>query len=281
MPAILSKKISQKIAVLLGCGILLISSCTKIPPEGSIAPDISYKNRKQNAISGLRQNIGTFQASKSSLPLKFEIESVRELSGKSISALTDKVPVINYKSAVVGNETPAELAIKSDTVMVPAAGINEYTGVLEFQEGNRIPAGEYHFDISVSNTSGSRLLKDALVVEFKEFDIISWSSGMARKPEIEKVGDTPNQIRFMGYLNGKQLSGEDIDFTKNRAAGFKGKFVNDTNEGEVWSVNFPVKESNTYCTWRIVDAAGVVSYQSLNFNFVIGTPGSYVIKLYK
>lgn len=276
-----SNKIFQ---LLTACTLLLAGACTKIPQEGSIAPDITYKNRKQYAVSGLQLNIGDFQSSTSTLPLKFEIVEIREPGGKPTTALNDEIAVISYKEAIVGNESAEELALKSDTVMVPALRINENTGVLEIQEGNKIPAGEYHFDIQVSNQSGSKVLTDALVVEFKETDILAWSSGMAKQPEIERVGDTPNQIRFVAYLDGQPLSGEYIDFTKDRQAGFKGTFVNDTEEGEIWSVKFPVKEADTYATWKIVtDNGGTeeVSYESYNFNFVIGLPGSYVVRLYK
>jgi starvation-inducible outer membrane lipoprotein len=279
-----NNRIFKFLTAVLGSTILLGSACTKIPQEGSIAPDITYKNRKQYAISGLQLNIGSFQSSTSTLPLKFEIMEIREPGGKPVSALTDEIPVIRYKEAITGNESATELALKSDTVMVPAVSINQYTGVLEIQEGNKIPAGEYHFDIQVSNQSGSKLLTDALVVEFKEQDVISWSSGMAKQPEIERVGDTPNQIRFVAYLDGQPLPGDYIDFTKNRAAGFKGTFVNDTDDGEIWSVNFPVKEADTYATWKIVTEVGgveQVSYESYNFDFVIGIPGSYVVRLYK
>ena len=268
----------------LGCTLLLMGACTKIPQEGSIAPDIIYKNRKQFAISGLQLNIGEFQPSTSTLPLKFEVIEIREPGGKPVSALSDEIPVIRYKEAVTGNESAEELALKSDTVMVPAVRINENTGVLEIQEGNKIPAGEYHFDIQVSNQSGIKLLEDALVVEFKETDILAWSSGMAKQPEIERVGDAPNQIRFVAHIDGQPLSGEYIDFTKDRAAGFKGTFDNDTEEGEIWKVNFPVKAADTYATWKVVTEVGgveQVTYESFNFNFVIGLPGSYVVRLYK
>ncbi|HRO46840.1 DUF5007 domain-containing protein [Agriterribacter sp.] len=279
-----NRNICWFLTAVFACATLLMGGCTKIPQEGSIAPDINYKNRKQYAISGLGQNIGDFNASTSTLPLKFEIVNIREPNGKTVAALNNELPVIRYKEAIVGNESTEELLLKSDTVMVPAVSINEHTGKLEILEGNLIPAGEYHFDIQVSNLSGSKLLTDALVVEFKEFDVTEWSSGMAKQPEIERVGDAPNQIRFVGYLDDQPLSGDFIDFTKNRSAGFKGTFVNDTDDGEIWSVKFPVKESDTYCTWKIVEMVnGVeeVSYESFNFKFVIGLPGSYVVRLYK
>lgn len=263
------------------CGTLLVGACTKVPMEGSIAPDISYKNRKQYAISGLQQNIGNFQASTSTLPLHFEIVEVRELNGKKTEVLNENIPVVRYKEPIVGNESAAELLLKTDTVMTPAVSINPFTGQVEILEGNKIPAGEYHFDIKVANKSGDKVLKDALVIEFKEVEVKSWSSGMFKQPEIERIGDTPNQIRFVGYLNNVPLAGDQIDFTRERAAGFKGTFVNDTSEGEIWQVKFPVKESNTYCSWKISSSSGVVSYVSENFNFVIGLPGNYVVRLYK
>lgn len=271
----------QTMTVLSLCGTLLFAACTKVPSEGSIAPDISYKNRKQYAISGLKQSIGNFQASTSTLPLNFEVAHVWELNGKQTEALNEDIPVVRYKQPIVGNESPAELLLKTDTVMTPAISINPFTGQVEILEGNKIPAGEYHFDIKVANKSGARILKDALVIEFKEVEVKTWSAGMLKQPEIERIGDSPNQIRFVGYLNNMPLSGDQIDFTKDRSAGFKGTFVSDGIDGETWRVNFPLKESNTYCSWKVTNANGEISYLSENFNFVIGLPGNYVIRLYK
>ncbi len=263
---------------------ILAFSCVEIPEPGSIAPDIKYENRKQLAISGMQQNIGSFEVSTSTLPLTFNIVSTSETNGQDISALSEEIPVIQYTKTLTGSETAAELALITDTVMKPALSVNEFTGEIEIQEGNNIPAGEYHFDIKVANTSGSVVLEDAIVIEFKEYEIASWSRGMSQEPVIERVGDSPNQIIFKGFLNGEALHGNMIDFTKNRSEGFVGTFVDDTAEGEVWNVDFPVNYSNTYCTWKVVETAeGVetVSYVSENFNFVLGRPGNYVIKLYK
>lgn len=262
----------------------LLAGCVEIPGEGSIAPDINYKNRKQYAISGLEQYIGDFSFSSTTLPLYFEIVEIRETTGGDISALQETLPVVRYKEAVDGRETPAELELKTEIVQHPAVSINSTTGKIEVLEGNRIPAGEYRFDIQVRNTSGSRILKDALIIEFKEFEVSTWSTGMAREPEIIRLGESPHQIRFEGYLNGEKLHGNRIDFTTERSLGFKGTFVDDTEEGEIWSVDFPVKNANTYCNWKViqeVDGQEQVSYLTENFDFVLGIPGSYVIRLYK
>ncbi len=270
-------------SIFIGFAVFLLG-CVEIPGEGSLAPDIGYKNRKQNAISGLNQNIGDFLSTSSTLPLRFEIVNITETSGKDISALTEQLSVVRYKEALVGNESADELKLKTEIVKQSAISINPNTGKLELLEGNKIPAGEYRFDVQVSNTSGSKLLTDAIVIEFVEFQVSSFSTGMKAAPKIERVADAPNQILFVGYLNGEKLPGNRIDFTKDRYTGFKGTFVDDKEEGELWKVNFPVKNSNTYCSWKVitnVNGTEQISYVSENFDFVLGVPGSYVIRLYK
>ena len=276
-------KLFWGIAICIGYAVSL-SGCVEVPNEGSIAPDIGYKNRKQYAISGLEQNIGDFLSSSSTLPLQFKIINISETNGKDISALKEELNVVRYKEALVGNESAEELQLKTEIVKQPAISINPNTGKIEVLEGNKIPAGEYRFDVQVSNTSGNTVIKDAIIIEFVEFEASSWSSGMAKAPQIERVASSPNQILFVGYLNGQPLPGNRIDFTKNRNAGFKGTFVNDTEQGELWKVNFPVKNADTYCSWKVIkneNGTEQVSYVSENFNFVLGIPGSYVIRLYK
>lgn len=264
--------------------VFVVLSCVEIPDTGSIAPDIKYKNRKQFAISGMQQTIGQFETSSSTLPVKFKIVKITETENKEVSSLSEEIPVVRYTKLLVGGESPEELALITETELLPAVSVNEYTGQIEIQKGNNIPAGEYHFDIEVANTSGSRVMEDAIIIEFNEFEIASWSRNMAQEPVIERIGDSPNHILFVGYLNGEALPGNRIDFTKNRSEGFNGTFVDDTAEGEIWKVNFPVNYSNTHCTWKIIentDEVEVTSYVSENFNFVLGRPGNYVIKLYK
>lgn len=263
---------------------ILFGGCTEVPGLGSIAPDARYKNRKQYAISGMQQNIGDFLPSTSSLPLNFEIVEIRESSGKDVAAFKEEIPVVYFTAPIVGDETEEELRLKSDTVRRPAVSLDPFTGNVEILEGNNIPAGEYHFDINVSNTSGTNLLKDAIIIEFRDHEVISWSSGMAKAPEIERIADAPNQILFVGHLDGQPIPGNRIDFTTDRALGFKGAFVNDTPEGEIWKVNFPVKSAQTYCSWQMQDDGGKtgdIAYLTESLDFVLGRPGSYVIRLFK
>ena len=122
-----NKRIFQFSLLALGAALLLSSACTKIPQEGSIAPDINYKNRKQYAISGLQLNIGSFQPSTSTLPLKVEMVEIREPGGRPVSALTNEIPVGRYEEAIVVTKCSragAEDRHSDGT----ALGINENTG---------------------------------------------------------------------------------------------------------------------------------------------------------
>ncbi len=265
--------------------LLSVLSCTEIPGLGSIASDIGYENQKQYVISGMADDVGDFEESSSTLPLTFEIENVYEADGQDVSPLSEEISVVQYSEPITGGESEEELLLKVDTVQMPAVSIGEHSGTIEIQEGNNIPAGEYHFDIKVSNTSGSEILEDALIIVFEEYEVLSYSDGMAQEPEIERVADTPYQVLFTGYLDGVALSGDRIDFTENRSDGFEGTFVNDTDEGELWEVTFPVDSSDTYCTWKIINKGmngeDSISYETEDFSFVLGRPGSYEIKLYK
>lgn len=278
-------KVKKTMLILFAVGLLLsLYGCTEVPSLGSIAPDIRYKNRKQYTISGTQQEIGEFLSSTSTLPLNFELVRVWETNGGEVSALNEELPIVSYNTAIVGGESEEELRLKSDTVLRPAITLNAFSGKIEIVKGNNIPAGEYHFDIRVSNSSGDLVLNDAIVIEFIEHEVKAWSSGMERPPEIERIADSPNQIRFVGHLQGAPLGGDRIDFTVNRSTGFKGRFMDDTPDGELWGVDFPVLAADTYCTWQLqqeVNGATTTSYVTENFNFVLGRPGSYVIKLYK
>src|SRR5690606_21677062 len=94
---------------LIAFGLFMAAGCTDIPKEGSIAPDINYRNRKQQAISGLAQSIGDFQVSTSTLPLYFEIVNITETNGNDASALLQEIPVVRYTKPIVGDETAEEL----------------------------------------------------------------------------------------------------------------------------------------------------------------------------
>ncbi len=258
--------------ILVACCVVFAIGCDQSDTEGTLSVDIKYKDKKQTIVTGLGDELGEFLPSKSSLPIRFEIVGVRAENGSSTAALEEMVEVPVYSSEITGNETPEALALKTNIVLLPAVSISEYTGELVVREGNAILADKYHFDIKVTNVSGSAILEDALILEVKDFDVLSFSDFQGGAPVIEKVADSPNQILFTAFEEGVQIPSDSIDFVAERARGFKGIFVDDTAEGELWKVDFPVRPADTY-----VYLHGDQRY----INFALGRPGSYKITFYK
>ena len=261
------------IIVLIAFCSLGIWSCQEADTEGTLSVDIKYLDKKQTIVTGLGDELGEFLTSKSSLPIRFEIVNVVSENGNSTEALFEEVKVPIIKQELNGNESAEALALKTDTVLLPAVSIEEFTGRLKVRERNNLISDKYHFDIKVSNVSGSTILEDALILEVKDFDIISFSEFESGVPVIERVADTPNQILFTAFdETGAPIPAESIDFVTDRASGFKGIFVDDTPEGELHNVSFPVLPASTTVT---------LSGDNRFINFALGKPGSYKITFYK
>ncbi len=252
---------------------ICIISCEQSGTEGTLSVDIKYKDKKQTIVTGLGDKLGDFLTSKSSLPIKFEIDNVVSENGTPTDALFEmiKTPVVIHK--LNGNETPAALALKTDTVMLPAVSIEEFTGKLLVLEGNHLISDTYHFDVKVTNVSGSMVLEDALILEVKDFNVLDFSDFQTGAPVIERVGETPHQILFKAYNEDMQeIPSDSIDFIGERASGFRGIFVDDTPEGELWNVDFPVRPASTYV---------YLNGDQRFVNFALGKPGNYKITFYK
>ncbi|MEQ9289070.1 MAG: DUF5007 domain-containing protein [Cyclobacteriaceae bacterium] len=258
---------------LLAFCTLGIWGCEDSVTEGTLSVDIKYKDKKQTIVTSLGDELGEFLTSKSSLPIKFEIAGVAAENGSSTEPLFAMIEVPIFTQEVTGNETSEALALKTKRVSMPAVSIGEYTGKLIVREGNSIAADKYHFDIKVTNVSGSAILDDALILEVKDFDIIGFSDFQSGVPVIERIADSPNQILFTAYdEDAAVIPAESIDFVARRDRGFKGIFVDDTNNGELWQVDFPVRPADTYV---------YLNEDERYINFALGKPGSYKITFYK
>ena len=250
-----------------------IWGCEESDTQGTLSVDIKYEDKKQTIVTSLGDEMGVFLTSKSSLPIKFEIESVTAENGSSTDALFELIEVPIYIQKITGEESAEALALKTKIANLPAVSVGEFTGKLIVREGNNIAADNYHFNIKVTNVSGSAILDDALILEVKDFDIIGFSGFQSGVPVIERVGDSPNQIVFTAYdENAEVIPADAIDFVTDRADGFKGIFVDDLAEGEVWKVDFPVRPSNTSVS---------LNGETRSINFALGKPGSYKVTFYK
>ena len=262
----------MKLILLIIC-VVCVFGCEESETEGTLSVDIKYKDKKQTIVTGLGNALGEFLTSKSSLPIRFEIENVVSENGTNTETLFELVKAPIIIQALNGDETPTALKLKSDTVMMPSVSIEEFTGKLIVREGNNLLADKYHFDVRVTNVSGSLVLEDALILEVKDFDVLDFNNFITGVPVIERLGDTPHQILFTAFNeNAEIIPAESIDFIGERDAGFRGIFVDDTADGELWNVNFPVKPASTYV---------YLNDEQRFINFALGKPGNYKITFYK
>lgn len=253
---------------------LSFSSCEEDITVGNLAVDMKYKDKKQTAVTGISARVGEFQFSKSSLPLTFEIVSVVEENGGSTAEIFESIKVAIYTDAVSQLESDEIKASKQDTVMLPAVEVETHTGDFIIHSGNNIQEGTYVFDMKVTNVSGEVILSEAFVLEILPYTVF-WFNNFGGTPTIERISDSPNQILFKAYdvaNNNTEITADKYDFMTDRESGFEGIFAGDTDQGELWDVQFPVWPASTKVN---------INGKTANMNFALGVPGNYVIKLYK
>ncbi len=270
------EKVIKVISLVLCFGFL--ASCEDNIGEGSLAVDIKYENQRLSVVTGLPNRVGNFLSTTSSRPIEFEIVGVTAENGSNTEELFRMVEttVFAREAHTYNNESEASLALKSKVIEVPALQIEKYTGTLIVNDNNTIPSDVYHLDIRVSNVSGSRVIQDAVILEVKDFDLIDFSN-VGGKPEITRLGDTPHEIVFRGFNGETEVLSTEIDlFTSRDRNGFNGVFVNDTDEGEVWAVDFPIRSA-----WTGINILNAAPENESFINFAIGRPGRYEIKVYK
>lgn len=267
------KEIFIIIFIVSGFVFGVLSSCNEDIQIGNLAVDMKYKDTKQFVITGLDARVGEFVFSKSSLPLTFEIENVTEANGGSTKELFEEIKVVIYTNASSPTDSEEMKKEKRDTVLLPALEIEKHTGIFVLHEGNKIKEGTYSFDVKITNVSGEVMLSDALVLEVLPYKIFSFRE-FGGAPTIEHVADSPNQIVFKAFdlENDTIIPAENFNFMEDRSSGFEGVFAGDTPEGEIWNIEFPLKQTET----RVV-----INGKSMYLNFALGVPGKYVINMYK
>lgn len=162
--------------------ISLLPGCKKwydVPSDKDfLSEQADYTVRSFAPIIG-RTNLftGAFNADASTLPLTFEIINVRDGNGAPSTDLSQVLPTLVWTSAYTGLEQSiAEIEAKrkledhpvfevrksGDFILWPAAT----NAMLPNFQGGAIPG--YLFDVRISNSGGSRVLKDIALKPFRE-----------------------------------------------------------------------------------------------------------------
>jgi len=263
---------------------VLIIGCEMDLKVGTLSVDMKYYDKKQETTVGLSGVFGDFYFSKSSLPIQFEIVKIYEENGGSIAELSDLVTISVYDQKVVNGDSDLAKEMKSDSVQTEAVQINKFTGELVVHKNNKVLPGTYHFDIRLTNVSGTKLIEDALILKMNGFSMSSFSTDFGGKPEINYLGTTPEQIVFKLFkynaetkLFDKMSTVDHLYIKRSAFVGNDDSYIqsDQDDEGEIWKLKFPISFNGDF--YDLVDNSYVnAGWANIDF----GQPGNYEVKLF-
>lgn len=158
------------IFLVLGMGLFSILSCEKIP-VGYISDQIRYVNDTFRVARGTnyKSDPKAFELDGSNYPISVKLLEVRDLAtGKPTNVFSEPHEVYIWTALfdVNTDTTVALLNKKRELQKVPPLEIMEKSGQLIMNEGSlNIPAGNYAFDVQVTNGSGVKTFKNISVIQ--------------------------------------------------------------------------------------------------------------------
>ncbi len=218
-------------------GILLASyalfgSCTDIYdlPEDRdfISEEIKYENNVLEPILGRTNLFSTLNPNNSTLPLKFEIVNARYGDGRPVTDIFQKVPTYEWITEYDGLEKSlAEIEAKRRLVNKSLLEIDSLGRIILWgSSSNELidprPADTVlktqdirFFDIKITNTGGSRILKDFQLIPWRQrdyspsTDINPYTGGVAPDPKSPK--DPTKQDYILPAWISSNLIGEQTE----------------------------------------------------------------------
>ena len=176
--------LKNRLAILFSL-ITLLSSCEKVfnlPKEKEfISPHLNYNNRVYEPILGRTQMMTNLNSDNSTLPLNFEVVNARFGDGRWVTDLFQVATTWEWTALYTGLETSlAEIEAKRKQVSHPLFEIRK-SGQFIFwgsstnklitpraSDSSNLPQDIRYFDLKVSNTGGTVLLKDFQVKPWRE-----------------------------------------------------------------------------------------------------------------
>lgn len=154
----------------LGMGLLSVLSCEKVP-VGYISDQIRYVNDTFRVPRGTnyKSDPKAFELDGSNYPISVKLLEVRDLAtGKPTNVFSEPHEAYIWTGLFdVNADTTVELLNKKRVLQkVPPLEVMEKSGQLIMNEGTlNIPAGNYAFDVQVTNGSGVKTFKNISVIQ--------------------------------------------------------------------------------------------------------------------
>ncbi|RFM27865.1 DUF5007 domain-containing protein [Deminuibacter soli] len=215
----LINKLHHRCTTALLSTVLLCCGCTKYE-KGFLSPYIQYPLKTYTVIKGRASTTDGMVLDGSSLPVSVKILHVYDVhSGKLMDSIFFKkytVQVWNGSYDAAKDTTLDMIKAKQSTLDLEPLHMNEQSGSIEANTGTlNLPAGDYNFDIQVTNIGSTEILKRDVVsitlVDGVPFEEAPGAGSVANqlflltdenvvktlaKPivTIKRVADKPNQV---------------------------------------------------------------------------------------
>lgn len=165
--------------LLLVAGTAAFAGCSKwysLPPDADyLSENINYTTLRFEPILGRTTVMGNFTADNSNLPLKFEIINPRNKDGSPAAAFSQVLPIKAWTLPYTGLEKSlAEIEDKrkpEDHPLFEVLKSGEFTLWSTAVNSNFLKTGvdsTYTFDVRVSNSGGTRTIKDIVLSPVRE-----------------------------------------------------------------------------------------------------------------
>src|ERR1035437_2880438 len=152
------------------CAVLTLSACNSIP-DGYIADTIIYTRNPFNVDAGATMYSESPNLARSSFPMKFELTDIRNEKGEIDSSLIKRRDLSVWTSAYDGatdTTLALVLAIRKVLPNQPTMQLLEAIGQLLFTAAtSQVAAGKYTLSMKMSNSAGTRILKDIVTVNLQ------------------------------------------------------------------------------------------------------------------
>ena len=197
--------------------IAAFSSCKKVfdlPEEKDyLSPNLNYSNKVLEPIIGRTQMMSTLNSDNSTLPLTFEIQNARFGDGRPVTDLFQVRPVYVWTQQYTGleksleeieakrklEEHPLFEVRSSGQFILWDASTNELIAP-RAADSTHLPQNTRYFDLKVSNSGGSVLIKDFELRPWRERpyepsnDLNYYTGGPAPDPRFK------NNPKFRDYI---------------------------------------------------------------------------------
>ncbi|WP_442590010.1 hypothetical protein ACSBL2_01995 [Pedobacter sp. AW31-3R] len=273
--------LSNKVLLII-IGILILNSCKK-PVEGFLSENVFYQISPFVAEQGITAYSAALQVDGSTAPISVSLIGARnaETGEDVLDSLIKPRSIPIFTGTILPTDTLlADLTKNISTDLKPALNINKIGGRIELSAATKyLPSGAYDIDIQVTNSSGTKIFKNACQIIFNAAE--NPYANVYKRLRVYTRADP-------AVVEGEPTSemGIDVRYTASATTQVILKFVDKngvafnplTGDIKRWSSTFPtLKEWNPYYPEEVTSTGYTYTLPNIGIQFpyvsVVYLPG--------